>query len=121
MTRPPDHRPPRLTPVHAGGRGEHQVVHRLPRRVATDPEAVQRDLVRLVLTVIELVRQLMERQAIRRVEGGGLSDDQVEQVGLALLRLEEAMTELRERFDLKPSDLNLDLGPLGPLLPIDQD
>lgn len=87
------------------------------RRLETDPEQVQRDLVRLVLTLVELVRQLMERQAIRRVDSGGLSDEQVEKLGLALMRLEEAMAELRERFDIDEADLNIDLGPLGPLLP----
>ncbi|MFC5753071.1 gas vesicle protein K [Actinomadura rugatobispora] len=92
---------------------------RLQQRLETDAEQVQRDLVRLVLTIVELVRQLMERQALRRVEGGDLSDDQVEELGLALMRLEEAMTELRGRFDLDARDLNLDLGPLGPLLPPD--
>ncbi len=92
-------------------------VRRLPHRLETDPEEVQRDLIRLVLTVIELVRQLMERQALRRVDSGDLTDEQVEGVGLALMRLEEAMTELQERFDIDARDLNLDLGPLGPLLP----
>jgi len=90
---------------------------RLAHRLETDPEAVQRDLVRLVLTLIELIRQLMERQVLRRVEAGDLPDEKVEQLGLALMRLEEAMTELEERFDIDPRDLNLDLGPLGPLLP----
>jgi Gas vesicle protein K len=90
---------------------------RLPRRLETDAEEVQRDLVRLVLTIIELVRQLMERQALRRVDSGDLPDDKVEELGLALMRLEEAMGELKERFDLDAGDLNLDLGPLGPLLP----
>ncbi len=90
---------------------------RLSRRLETDAEEVQRDLMRLVLTVIELVRQLMERQALRRVDSGDLSEDKVEELGLALMRLEEAMTELRERFDIGAGDLNLDLGPLGPLLP----
>jgi hypothetical protein len=97
--------------------GDERESHRLPRRLDTDAEQVQRDLVRLVLTVIELVRQLMERQALRRVETGDLSDDKVEELGLALMRLEDAMTELKERFDLDARDLNLDLGPLGPLLP----
>jgi hypothetical protein len=92
---------------------------RLPHRLETDAEEVQRDLVRLVLTIVELVRQLMERQALRRVDAGDLSDDQVEQLGLALMRLEEAMTELQRRFDIDARDLNLDLGPLGPLLPPD--
>lgn len=92
---------------------------RLQQRLETDAEQVQRDLMRLVLTIIELVRQLMERQALRRVDAGDLSDDQVEELGLALMRLEDAMTELRERFDIDARDLNLDLGPLGPLLPPD--
>jgi hypothetical protein len=88
----------------------------LPRRLETDSESVQRDLMKLVLTIIELVRQLMERQALRRVDEGDLSDEQVEELGVGLMRLEEAMTELREQFDLAPEDLNLDLGPLGTLL-----
>jgi hypothetical protein len=88
----------------------------LPRRIETDSESVQRDLMKLVLTIIELVRQLMERQALRRVDEGDLTDDQVEELGVGLMRLEEAMTELREQFDLSPEDLNLDLGPLGTLL-----
>jgi hypothetical protein len=85
----------------------------------TDPETVQRDLTRLVLTLVELVRQLVERQCVHRMDQGDLSDDQVETLGLTLMRLEEAMTDLCERFDLSPSDLNLDLGPLGTLLPSD--
>ncbi|HSE10070.1 MAG TPA: gas vesicle protein K [Nocardioidaceae bacterium] len=88
----------------------------LPRRLETDSESVQRDLMKLVLTIIELVRQLMERQAIRRVDEGDLTDEQVEELGVGLMRLEEAMTQLREQFDLAPEDLNLDLGPLGTLL-----
>lgn len=93
---------------------------RSPRvRIETDPEAVERDLSRLVLTLVELVRQLVERQSIRRMEQGDLSDEQVETLGLTLMKLEEAMTELCERFDLTPADLNLDLGPLGTLLPED--
>ena len=87
----------------------------LPRRLETDSESVQRDLMKLVLTIIELVRQLMERQAIRRVDEGDLSDDQVEELGVGLMRLEEAMLQLREQFDLTAEDLNLDLGPLGTL------
>jgi hypothetical protein len=100
------------------GHGERRA-HRLPHRLETDAEQVQRDLVRLVLTVVELVRQLMERQALRRVEGGDLPDDKVEELGLALMHLEEAMKELQERFGIDARDLNLDLGPLGPLLPPD--
>jgi hypothetical protein len=90
--------------------------YNLPQRLETDSESVQRDLMKLVLTIIELVRQLMERQAIRRVDEGDLTDDQVEELGIGLMRLEEAMTQLREQFDLSVEDLNLDLGPLGTLL-----
>ncbi|MCX2730491.1 gas vesicle protein K [Saccharopolyspora sp. NFXS83] len=91
----------------------------LPRRIDADSESVQRDLFKLVLTIIELVRQLMERQALRRVDSGELADPQVEDLGVALMKLDEAVTELRERFDLSAEELNLDLGPLGPLLPRD--
>ncbi|WP_395107159.1 gas vesicle protein K [Actinomadura sp. SCN-SB] len=86
------------------------------RRLRSDPETVERDLVKLVLTLVELVRRLMERQALRRAEDGDLTDEQIERLGLALMRLEEAMTRLKDHFDLTDDDLNLDLGPLGPLL-----
>ncbi|WP_249800958.1 gas vesicle protein K [Kitasatospora humi] len=84
-----------------------------------DPETVGRDLASLVLAVVELIRQLMERQALRRIDQGDLSDDQIEDIGVTLMALEERMTELRERFDLTADDLNIDLGPLGPLLSSD--
>ncbi|SEM78039.1 gas vesicle protein K [Nonomuraea pusilla] len=107
-------------PADSTERPEHGRQARKPRlRIDTDAEAVQRDLSRLVLTLVELVRQLVERQSVRRMEQGNLTDEQVEQLGLTLMRLEEAMDELCERFDLSPSDLNLDLGPLGTLLPED--
>lgn len=76
----------------------------------------ERDLVRLVLTLVELLRQLLERQAVRRMEGGGLSAEEVERMGLALSELEARMAELRLVFGLEEGDLNLDLGPLGQLL-----
>jgi len=85
-------------------------------RLEADPETVEKGLVQLVLTLVELLRQLMERQAIRRVEAGGLSEDEVERLGRTLMLLEERMEELREHFDLEPEDLNIDLGPLGRLL-----
>jgi hypothetical protein len=85
-------------------------------RLAADPEKVERGLVQLVLTLVELVRQLMERQAIRRVEAGHLTPQQEEDLGLALMRLAEKMTELKEYFELDDDDLNLRLGPLGDLL-----
>jgi hypothetical protein len=108
MTEPTgkENRPPRRT----GG---------LPQRIETDSESVQRDLMRLVLTIVELIRQLMERQALRRIDQQDLTEDQIEELGVALMKLEQAMTELQDRFDLSPDDLNLDLGPLGPLLPRD--
>lgn len=87
------------------------------RRMDLDPDTVERDLVKLVLTIIELLRQLMERQAVRRFDTGDLTEDQEERIGLTLMLLEDRMTELRDRYGLKPEDLNLDLGPLGPLLP----
>lgn len=85
-------------------------------RIDDDPEAVEKGLVTLVLTIVELLRQLMERQALRRVEDGSLTEDQVERIGCTLMALESRMAELREHFSLRPEDLNLDLGPLGPLL-----
>jgi hypothetical protein len=89
------------------------------RRIETDAENVERDLTRLVLTVVELVRQLVERQCLRRVDQGTLSDEQIEKIGLTLMKLEEAMEELCDRFGLTLADLNLDLGPLGTLLPVE--
>lgn len=88
-----------------------------PSRVEIDKDAVRRDLMKLVLTIVELLRQLMERQAIRRVENGEVTEQQEEDLGTALMHLQEAMDELTEQFGLTQDDLNLDLGPLGPLLP----
>lgn len=89
------------------------------RRLDLDPDRMGRDLVALVLTVVELLRQLMERQAIRRVEQGDLSEEQIDEIGTTLMLLDERMTELCEQHGLRPEDLNLDLGPLGTLLPRD--
>lgn len=80
-----------------------------------DPEDVQKSVARLVLALVEFLRKLMERQAIRRMENGTLSDEEIERVGLALMKLEETVAEIAQRFDLNPEDLNLDLGPLGRL------
>lgn len=88
----------------------------LPQRLETDHESVERDLFRLVLTIIELVRQLMEKQALRRVDEGDLTEDQIEGLGLGLMHLERAMEDLKQRYDLTTEDLNIDLGPLGSLL-----
>ena len=81
-----------------------------------NPEDVQRSVARLVLTLVEFVRQLLERQAIRRLEGGTLTPEETEAVGVALMRLEETVRDLAARFGLEPDELNLDLGPLGRLL-----
>jgi hypothetical protein len=86
-------------------------------RIATEPDTIERDLVRLVLAVVELLRQLMERQALRRVEDGGLTDAEEERIGLALMLLEDRMACLCDQFGLSAHDLNIDLGPLGTLLP----
>jgi hypothetical protein len=87
------------------------------RRVTTGPDTVERDLVKLVLTLVELLRQLMERQALQRVEAGDLTEEQEERLGAALMILYDRMIELCARYDLSMRDLNLDLGPLGTLLP----
>jgi hypothetical protein len=81
-----------------------------------DPEEVQRSVAQLVLTLVEFLRQLMERQAIRRMEARTLTPEEVEAVGLALSRLEQTVRDIARRFGLAPEDLNLDLGPAGKLL-----
>jgi hypothetical protein len=88
----------------------------LSRRINTDPEGVEQGLAQLVLTIVELLRQLMERQALHRIDAGDLTPEQVERLGATFLALEQRMTELREHFGLAAEDLNLDLGPLGRLL-----
>lgn len=85
-------------------------------RLHADPENAERGLAQLVLTLVDLLRQLMERQAIRRMEGGTLDDEQVEALGLTFMRLAERMDELKDAFGLEDDDLNIDLGPLGTLL-----
>ena len=88
----------------------------LSRRISADPENLERGLAQLVLTVVELLRQLMERQALRRIDGGTLSEDQVERLGRTFMELDKRMEELRQEFGLDEEDLNLNLGPLGNLL-----
>ena len=87
-----------------------------PPRWNADPEEVRRSVLKLVLTLVEFVRQLLERQAIRRMEGGTLSDEETEAVGMALMRLEETIRDLCLQFDIPPDQLNLDLGPIGKLV-----
>jgi hypothetical protein len=88
----------------------------LPSRIDVDSDSVERGLAQLVLTLIEFLRQLLERQAVRRMEGGSLSDEEIERMGLALMKLEEKVHELAAQFGLEPRDLNINLGPLGDLL-----
>lgn len=85
-------------------------------RIDCSPENIEQGLARLVLSLVELLRRLLERQAIRRMEGGLLSDAKIEEMGQALMRLEAKVNEIAGAFGLKPEDLNLELGPLGNLL-----
>ena len=89
---------------------------RPPPRWNADPEEVQRSVAQLVLTLVEFIRKLLERQAIRRMEAGTLSDDQTEAVGEALMKLEESVRDMAARFGISPDELNLDLGPVGKLM-----
>jgi hypothetical protein len=115
-------KPKQLTPVEVEQavaelrRQMEGLAHQPPERIDCSQETIEQGLAKLVLGLIELLRQLLERQAIRRMEGGSLADEQVEEMGLALMKLEEKVKELAEQFGLKPEDLNLALGPLGNLL-----
>ena len=93
----------------------HAIARALPDRINADPERVEQGLARLVLTVIELLREVLEHQAIRRMDGGTLTDAEVERLGLSLLKLNQRMDELKSTFGLTDEDLNIDLGPLGRL------
>jgi len=93
-----------------------QATRSLPRRVNADTSGVERGLAKLVLTLIELVRQLLERQALRRIEAGSLSEEEIERLGQTFLKLEARMEELKIAFGLEGETLNLNLGPLGDLL-----
>jgi hypothetical protein len=87
-----------------------------PPRWNANPEDVQRSVIQLVLTLVEFLRKILERQAIRRLEARTLTRKQTEEVGLALMRLEETIREIAAQFNLDPAELNLDLGPLGRLM-----
>ena len=93
-----------------------QARNALPSKIDANPENVEKGLARLVLTLIELIRKLLEKQAVRRVESGSLCEDEIEKVGETLMRLQEKMQELKETFGLKDEELNLNLGPLGDLI-----
>jgi hypothetical protein len=85
-------------------------------RINADPTTVEQGLAKLVLTLIEFIRQLLEKQAMRRMDAGSLTDDEIERMGETFLKLEQRMQELKEHFELEDGDLNLYLGPLGDLL-----
>ncbi|NTV67164.1 MAG: gas vesicle protein K [Chlorobaculum sp.] len=85
-------------------------------RIEANPDNVESGLARLVLTLIELLRKLVEKQAMRRIDGGSLDDEQIEKLGETLMKLEMKMEELKKTFKLTDKDLNLDLGPLGDLM-----
>ncbi len=93
----------------------NQVATSLPERINADPEKIENGLARLVLTLIEVLRKVLEHQAVRRMEGGSLSEEEIERLGLALLRLNDRMKDMKGIFGLEDDDLNIDLGPLGRL------
>ena len=95
-----------LTQVEAG----------LPRRINADEQNVEQGLAKLVLTLIELIRRLLEKQAIRRMEAGSLTDREIERLGETFMKLEAKMAELKATFGLEDEDLNINLGPLGDLM-----
>ena len=97
-----------ITPLEA-------VAENLPQRLNADPENVGNELAKLVLTLIEVLRKVLEHQAVRRMEGGHLSDAEIEKLGVALLRLNDRMQEMKGIFGLSDDDLQIDLGPLGKL------
>jgi hypothetical protein len=88
----------------------------LPKKIDANPKTVEKGLAKLVLTLIELIRKLLEKQAMRRVEVGSLSEEEIEKVGETLMKLENKMDELKGIFGLKDEELNLNLGPLGDLM-----
>jgi hypothetical protein len=87
----------------------------IPERISADPEIVENGLARLVLSIIELIRRLLEKQALRRMDAGNLSEEEIERLGNALMKLEEKMDELKRTFGLSDEDLNLKLGPVKTL------
>ena len=93
-----------------------EIARDLQRRIEAGPEDIEQGVARLVLTLIEFLRQVLEHQAVRRMEGGALSDEEIETVGLSLLRLSEKLEEIKLVFGLEDEELNIDLGPLGKLL-----
>jgi len=93
-----------------------KVENALPNRINADPDNVEHGLAKLVLTLIELIRKLVEKQSMRRIESDSLTEEEIERLGETLMKLENKMSELKEIFGLKDEDLNLNLGPLGDLM-----
>jgi len=93
-----------------------EIAESIPARIDVDPDAVERDLSKLVLTLVELLRRVVEHQAVRRMDDPDLTEDQVERMGTALWRLEQKMEEIKQIFGLADEELNIDLGPLGKVL-----
>jgi hypothetical protein len=93
-----------------------EIAPALPERIDASADDIDAGLAKLVLTLIEFLRQVLEHQAVRRMEGGSLTDEEIENVGTALMRLEERIDEIRAVFGLEGEDLNIDLGPLGRLI-----
>ena len=93
-----------------------EIAPALPSRIDATAEDVEAGLGKLVLTLIEFLRQVMEHQSVRRMEGGSLSDEEIEKLGLALMRLQERLDQIKNEFGLAGEDLNIDLGPLGRLI-----
>jgi len=101
--------------AHRDRGDEYSRAEALPPRLNTDPDKVENGLAKLVLTLIEVLRKVLEHQAVRRMEGGHLSDAEIEKLGVALLRLNDRMQEMKGIFGLTDDDLQIDLGPLGKL------
>lgn len=97
-------------------RDEAETRSRRAGRLEVDSGKVEQGLAKLVLTLVELIRRLMEKQALRRIENDSLTEEQIEELGSTFMKLEEKMQELKEAFDLEDEDLNLNLGPLGDLM-----
>ena len=93
----------------------NELSSRLPDRINAEPGTAAEELGKLVLTLVEVIRKVLEHQAVRRMDSGTLSPEEVERLGLALLRLSERMDELKTAFGLRDEDLDIDLGPLGRL------
>lgn len=93
-----------------------EILPSLPKRLETDADDIESGVATLVLTLVEFIRQLLEHQAIRRMEGGSLTDEEIEELGVALLRLQERLDEIKLAFGVSDEDLKVNLGPLGRLL-----